>query len=354
MLMREGDLDQAEQGFRLAIKTDPEYADAHRDLADLLDRRGQRAEAHQQRGIYHSVKGLRVASMREYLAMADADPSQPDGLLMASQSLFNMMQRTQGADMARRARAAHPGDPRTRERLAASLLIAKNWKAAADICHEWLKEEPGAAPPLWMLGRIAADEKRTAEAVRYYEQALAIQPDNADLLEALGAVLLASSEPDRVPRALTALGRAVDLAPTKARARYWLGLALREAGRPDEALRQLLRSLDADPHRGETYNIIVQVARHLKQPGAVTLFGPLVRDVEARLREELRLWRHTWDQPKDPAGYLALARFLIERTELRKAESQLEHALLLRPRWPEAAAELARVKRLLAATSDLG
>jgi cytochrome c-type biogenesis protein CcmH/NrfG len=203
-----------------------------------------------------------------------------------------------------------------------------------------------------MLGRIAADEKRHADAIRYYEQALAIQPDNPDLLEGLGAVLLGAPVPDRLPRALTALSRAVTLAPTKAKARYWLGQALMQDGRHEEALRQLLRSLDYDPHRGEAYNLIVRLASRLKQPGAVALFSPLVRDVEARLREELRLWLHTWEQPNDPVGYLALARFLIRTADLRKAESQLERALILRPRWSEAAAELARVRRLLAATTD--
>jgi cytochrome c-type biogenesis protein CcmH/NrfG len=352
MLAREGDLKQAEEGFRLAIAADREFADAYWELARLLDRTGRRAEAHLQRGIYYSIKDLRDASRREYLAMAAADPSRPDGLLMASQSLFNMMQRKRSADMARRAWAAHPGNPQARERLAASLIVAKNWDASEKVCREWLQEEPNAVPPLWMLGRIASDRRRHDEAIRYYEQALAIQPENAEILEALGSVLLNAPGPERLPRAVEALSRAVTLAPQKAKARYWLGLALMQSGRPEEALRQLLRSLDLDPHSGETYNVVVQLARRLRQPGAVALFGPLVRSVEGRLREELLLWRHTWDRPEDPNGYLTLARFLIRTADLQKAESQLEHALLLRPRWPEAAAELARVRRLLVATRE--
>jgi tetratricopeptide (TPR) repeat protein len=351
MLARAGDLKQAEEGFRLAIKTDPQYPDAYLALANVLDATGRRAEGHHQRGIYFSIKDLRHDSMRQYLAMAKADPSRPDGLLMASQSLFNMMQRPRAADMARRAWTEFPGNPQARERLAASLIVAK-WKAATQLCQEWLQKEPGAVPALWMLGRIAADEKRPADAIRYYEQVLAIQPENAEVLEALGAVLLGSPEPENLPRALDALSRAVALAPAKAKARYRLGMALMKSGRPEEALRQLLRSLDLDPHAGETYNVVVQLARRLRQPGAVAFFSPLVRDVEARLREELLLWRQTWDRPDDPNGYLALARFLIRTAALEKAESQLERALLLRPHWSEAADELRRVRRLLAATTD--
>ncbi len=124
------------------------------------------------------------------------------------------------------------------------------------------------------------------------------------------------------------------------------------AGRLEAAQRHLLRSLELDPNRGDTYGIIVQLAHRLRQPGAVALFSPLVRIVESRLREEMTLWRRTWDQPEDPGGYLALARFLIRTADLRKAESQLEQALELRPGWQEAEQELARVRRLLAVVEE--
>jgi tetratricopeptide (TPR) repeat protein len=135
-------------------------------------------------------------------------------------------------------------------------------------------------------------------------------------------------------------------------ARYHLGIALMRSGRLEEAQRHLLRSLDLDPNRGDTYGTVVQLAHRLRQPGAVALFAPLVREVESRLREEMTLWRRTWDHPDDPGGYLALARFLIRMADLRRAESQLEQALELRPGWREAEEELARVRRLLAVLEE--
>jgi Flp pilus assembly protein TadD len=121
------------------------------------------------------------------------------------------------------------------------------------------------------------------------------------------------------------------------------------AGRLEDAQRQMLRSLDLDPNQTAPLSVIVQLARRLRQPGPITLFGPLIRDVEGRLREELLLWRATWDQPNDPAGYLALSHLLIRTGDARKAESQLQEALVLRPGWREAATELAQVRRLLSA-----
>lgn len=348
LLRAQGRLPQAAAAFARATAADRNFADAYHELAELLDRTGRRAEAHYQRALYFSVRDLRVRSMREYLAMFEADPSRPDGLLLASQSRFKMQQNAQGVALARRARDRFPAHPEVREQLAALLILVNDRQAAAEICRDWLKAEPEAAAPLRMLGRIAVADLRFEEGIQYYERALGKEPENADFLIALGEALLSAPGAENRARAVEVLARAAVLSPADARARYHLGVALMQTGRPEEALRQLLRTLDLDPNRGPTYSTVVQLARRLRQPGPIALFGPIVREVEDRLREELALWRQTWDHPDDPGGYLTLARFLIRTAEPAKAEAQLEEALRLRPRWSEARAELLRVRRLLA------
>jgi tetratricopeptide (TPR) repeat protein len=349
LLVGAGRSPQAMTLFGRAIAADRDFAGPYRELAGLLERNGRRAEAHYQRGLYFSVRDLRVRSMREYLAMAAADPSRPDGLLMASQSHFKMQQSARALAVARRAATWFPQSGEAREQRAALAILATQRQEAADLCRAWLREEPDAAQPLWMLGRIAVDTLRFDEGIALYEQALAKQPENPAFLQSLGEALLNAPGSERVPRAVEVLTRAVAAAPNDAKARAQLGAALMRAGRPEEARRQMLRSLDLDPNRGPTYSTVVQLARQLRRPGPVALFGPMVRTVEQRLREELTLWRRTWDRPDEPQGYLDLARFLIRTADLSRAESQLEEALRLRPGWPEAQAELTRVRRLLAA-----
>jgi tetratricopeptide (TPR) repeat protein len=347
-------LPQATAAFGRATTADRSFGDAFRELAGALETAGRRTEAHYQRGLYYSVKDLRPRSLQEYLAMAAADPQHPGGLLMASQSRFKMQQNAMALALARQAFRRFPTAPEVREQLAALLILTSDRKAAAQLCQAWLREEPGAAQPIWMLGQIAAADLRFDEAIHDYEQALAKQPDNATFLESLGEVLLEAPGPEHLPRAVETLSRAVALAPEDAKARYQLGLALTRAGRLEEARRQMLRSLDLDPNRGPIYSTLVSLARRLRQPGPAALFGPIVRDVEDRLREELALWRHTWDQPNDAAGYVALAHFLLRTGDPRRAESQLEQALVLRPHEPAAEAELARVRRLLAVDEQTG
>jgi Flp pilus assembly protein TadD len=346
LLAREGALAQAAEGFARATVADPDFADAYRELAVVLDRMGRRAEAHRQRALYYSVKDLRALSLREYLRMAEADPSGPDGLLMASDTAFKMIQNVRAAELATRAWERYPGSRQARGHLAALWFVIHRWKSASDLCRTWLREDPDAVEPRWVLGRVAVGERRFDEGIWLYEQALARDPENAGYLETLSAALVDAPGEEKVPRAVATLSRLVTVAPENAEARHRLGVALMRSGRLEEAERQMLRSLDLDPNRSETYSLLVQLAARRREPGAARAFGSLVRAVEERLREELMLWRATWDRPEDPNGYLALARFLVRTGEIRKAESQLEQALALRPHWREAEAELARVRRL--------
>jgi tetratricopeptide (TPR) repeat protein len=346
LLKAGGRIPQAMAALGRATKADPELADAYRELATLLERSGRRTEARYQRGLYYSVKDLRVRSLREYLAMAEADPSRPDGLLLASQSHFKMQQNARALEVARRALARFPGNRDAREQVAALAILTTQRQEAERLCADWLREDPGAAEPLWMLGRIAVDSLRFDEGIARYEQALAKQPENPAFLQSLGEALLNAPGSQHLARAIEILTRAVAVAPRDAKVRAQLGEALTRAGRAEEARRQMLRSLDLDPNRGPSYNTVVQLARQLRRPGPLALFAPMVRTVEQRLREELTLWRRTWDRPEEPQGYRDLARFLIRTGDPKRAESQLEEAARLRPGWPEAEAELARVRRL--------
>jgi cytochrome c-type biogenesis protein CcmH/NrfG len=310
---------------------------------------GRPIEAHYQRGLAFSARDLRVRALKEYLAMAAADRTRPDGLLLASESHFKMQQMARGVALARRAYERFPEHPETREQLAALLVLANDRKGATAVCEAWLQKEPSASVPHRVLGRIAVNDLRFSDAFRHYEEAIAQSPERSDYWLALGEALLAAPGSEHLPRAVSALARAASLAPEDARARHHLGVALSRTGRLEEAQRQLLRALDLDPHHGPTYSAVVRAANRLREPGPLALFAPMARAVEDRLREELRLWRRTWDHPDDAAGYLALARFLLRTAETEKAEAQLEEALRLRPNWPEAAAELRRVRRLRAA-----
>ena len=92
--------------------------------------------------------------------------------------------------------------------------------------------------------------------------------------------------------------------------------------------------------------MVVQLARQERAAAPVSLYAPLVRRVEARLREEQSLWQATWERPNDPQAYEALAGFLIRTGDLAQAEGQLTEAVRLRPGSSPAREQLALVRRL--------
>jgi tetratricopeptide (TPR) repeat protein len=337
---------EAIERFQSAVEAEPTNAAAHEQLARALEATGRKAEAAYHRGLALDARNLRAAALRQYQAWAALDRDNPDADLQVSQTYFAMNQLEPARARLQKARQRHPHHAGIRERLIAFHLLAGERAQARQMCEAWLKEEPGAPRALWMLGRAAADERRLTDAVRLYEQALTREPDNAEFLGALGDTLLKLPGPEAAARAIAMLSRAVQQAPDEPRWRAALAQALQQGGRPVEARRLALRALDLDPHQSTLYNMVVQLARQERAEAPLALYAPLVRVVEARLRDELALWQATWERPQDPRGYEALARFLIRTGELAAAESQLAEAVRLRPSNSQTRAQLALIRRL--------
>jgi len=90
------------------------------------------------------------------------------------------------------------------------------------------------------LGRIAAQNGDTKEALADYSKAVQMQPDDAVALTGLAGVLIAQQQQ---AKALPLLERAVKLDPTSASAHFRLSTLYRNAGRTDDAKRELAEYL---------------------------------------------------------------------------------------------------------------
>jgi len=90
------------------------------------------------------------------------------------------------------------------------------------------------------LGRIAAQNGDTEEAFSDYSKAVQMQPDDAVALTGLAGVLIAQQQQ---AKALPLLERAVKLDPTSAAAHFRLSTLYRNAGRTDDAKRELAEYL---------------------------------------------------------------------------------------------------------------
>jgi tetratricopeptide (TPR) repeat protein len=90
------------------------------------------------------------------------------------------------------------------------------------------------------LGRIAAQNGDTKEALADYSKAVEMQPDDAVALTGLAGVLISQQQQ---AKALPLLERAVNLDPTSASAHFRLSTLYRNAGRTEDAKRELAEYL---------------------------------------------------------------------------------------------------------------
>jgi cytochrome c-type biogenesis protein CcmH len=99
-----------------------------------------------------------------------------------------------------------------------------------------LQRDPSRAEGWRLLGRAYATEQRLADSRDAYARAAALEPDNPDVLvEAAQASALADAQRRFDAQAVARLERALDVQPEHQRARWFLGVAQRQAGRHADA-----------------------------------------------------------------------------------------------------------------------
>ena len=113
-----------------------------------------------------------------------------------------------------------------------------------------LQRDPSRAEGWRLLGRAYATEQRLPESRDAYARAAALEPDNPDVLvEAAQASALADPQRRFDAQAVARLEHALAVQPEHQRARWFLGIAQRQAGRHAEAAatwEALLARVDAN------------------------------------------------------------------------------------------------------------
>jgi tetratricopeptide (TPR) repeat protein len=166
---------------------------------------------------------------------------------------------------------------------------------------------------LTQLGRTAYEQGRLPEAVRYFQQLVALNPQSADGHNCLGIALQATN---RLVEAIASFRRAIALNARLAEAHSNLGLALSAAGAFEEADFHCRAALQLEPSSADAFNNLgVVLAQHGRAEEAGQCF-----------REALRL---------DLAAINArnnLGNYLQEKGQFAEARREYEAVLQLNPR----------------------
>jgi tetratricopeptide (TPR) repeat protein len=312
--------------------------------------------------------------------------------LLASAGLLaigDALERRVGASMAWRSAGAAGG-------LALLILAVLTWRQV-QVWHDsqtlWthaLTVSPSALAH-YNLGAALMAQRRRADAMAHYRQALEINPRHADAHTNLGAALLEEGHVrEALPHVREALAHyavAVDTLPGSPRARYNQALAFAHAGDIDAAIDGFRTALRLDPDYTDAhYNLGVALGIRGRWPEAVAHYREAARRAPtsarirlnlgvalshagqldaavAELREALRI------DPAYAKARIALGSILVRQRHWREAAQHLEEALRAAPdsaeahrrlgivlaneaRWDEAAGHLRRA--LEADPADLG
>jgi predicted CXXCH cytochrome family protein len=168
------------------------------------------------------------------------------------------------------------------------------------------------AAPYFEMGDALARTAQAGQAIPFYEQAVAIQPENWRYSYALGEALQATG---KLNEAVVALERAAALAPNETSPRTGLGVAFALAGRAADAVRTLRDVVSRNPEDGAAQNNLGQALVQAND------FG----DAEAAFREAVRL------RPEDGGLRMNLAEALMQSGRLREAAFQLQEAIRIGP-----------------------
>lgn len=203
------------------------------------------------------------------------------------------------------------------QRLYAEARLADAEALLGDI----VRQQPGEPTALRLLGLIAGQTSRPAEALQWLERARAADPGNAAVWQGLGLVY---RQLGRLDEALAAYGRSLALDADDAMAHLNYAVALKAAGRLEAAITHLQRALALQPRSSVAY---VNLGNCRLEQGNLDQAG-------AAYVEAVRI------DPRDVAAIVGLAKVFREQRRFELAEKTLHAGLKARPDSPELRATL--------------
>ena len=176
---------------------------------------------------------------------------------------------------------------------AAKAFSMRRWDEARTAYLEMLEADSTNALVLSNLGAVEQGAGHLPKAKEYFGKAVAINPDLTQAWLAWGLVCYDLGDNYLAASALT---RAIDQAPTDAKAHNYLAVAVQKLGWLDAAESELRRAIELDPnYANANYNLAlmyldrkppaVELAKHHYER-AVALGAAKDPDVEKRLQEK--------------------------------------------------------------------
>lgn len=230
---------EAERAYSGLLKRYPSFIGALHPHGIALQQLGRHEEAAQ--------------TIRRWLAVM---PDDVDAMINLANSLTASGRLPEAVEVCRKAVAVRPGSEPAR----AALAQAEALSAPAGVTTPPPAPAPVSLEVLFAQANKVADQGRSEDAIRLYQEILAINPDLPEVLVNLGNQLFKSQ---RASEAVGNFERALKLRPGMREALLNMGNALHDLGEHDRALDCYEKALKSDPTYRDALNNLANI--HLNQ-----------------------------------------------------------------------------------------
>lgn len=131
-----------------------------------------------------------------------------------------------------------------------------------ELAGQLLKDFPGTADPLVLMGNVLGRQGKSAEAIEFWSKAIALNPKRGDVYCSLGKVSLGKGEYDQ---AIEFYQEAMRIDGAASEGFAGLARALMAIGEQDRALEELKRSLELAPRHVSGHELIAELYMQRQQ-----------------------------------------------------------------------------------------
>jgi tetratricopeptide (TPR) repeat protein len=345
-----GRLAEAVSAYRKVLAVRPDLAEAHNNLANVLEQQGEFD-----------------AAVTHYKHALDLKPS----LFRAHNNLARVFRRQGQLDQAathfKRSLALSPDFAEVHKDLGNVLRTQGKLDEAVASFERALVINPKYSDAYNDLGNVLVDQGKLNEAGARFERAATLKPDFFQAHNNLGNILRTQGKLDQ---ALSRFERAIALRPGYADAYNNLGNVLKDQGKLDEAVAQYERAAALKPEFFQALNNLANLLRSqgkldqaLERFEQVVAFRPDFVDAHCKLGDILkdqgkldqaaaRFQQAIALKPNHAEAHYNLGNVLRDQRKYDEAALQFERTLALRPNHAGAHNNLGTVLRNLGNTDD--
>jgi tetratricopeptide (TPR) repeat protein len=246
----------AQADLQRAIKTDPNFGDAHRMIATVYEHFGRQKEMKLALDRAAQCPPFRPAPDPWIDALGDLCYEPEQLLVRGAKATTGLDLDTAINKFYRRALEIDPKNPKVHLAMGKALFLIGQRKEARAFFQKTIELDPKSDEAYFQLGVIFQMEGKLKEAEQMFLKALELQPDNENVANNLGVALL---EQKRFPEAIKYLNKVLDIDPENITARFNLGMSLWGMGRTRDATEQYRQVLRLKPEWGTAANSLAWI-----------------------------------------------------------------------------------------------